>query len=139
MCMSDWSSAVCSSDLERGAAHAFRPAGDDEVGIAAADRPRRHGNSVHAGAAEAIERDAARRVGKAGEQPGHAGEVAIVLAGLVGAAEDDVVAVGPVHTRLAVDQRLDRDGGEIVGADMAERTALAADRGAGGESGGAYA
>src|SRR3546814_13116757 len=69
MCMSDWSSAVCSSDLERGAAHAFRPAGDDEVGIAAADRPRRPGNSVHAGAAEAIERDTARRVGEAGEQP----------------------------------------------------------------------
>src|SRR3546814_15668219 len=81
-----------------------------------------------AGAAEAIERDAARRAGKAGEQPGHAGEVAIVLAGLVGAAEDDVVEVGPVHTRIAVDQRLDRDGGEIVGADMGERTAIAADR-----------
>src|SRR3546814_16705648 len=85
-----------------------------------------------AGAAEAIERDAARRVGKAGEQPGHAGEVAIVLAGLVGAAEDDVVEVGPVHTRIAVDQRLDRAGGATVGADLGERTAIAADRGAGG-------
>src|SRR3546814_18998978 len=109
MCMSDWSSAVCSSDLERGAAHAFRPAGDDEVGIAAADRPRRHGNSVHAGAAEAIERDTARRLGKAGEQPGHAGEVAIVLADMVGAAADDVVEVCPVQTRLEVNPRLDRD------------------------------
>ena len=68
----------------------------------------------------------------AGEEGGHAGEVAIVLAGLVGAAEDDVVEIGPVDMGVAVDQRLDGDGGEIVGADISERTGVAADGGADG-------
>jgi hypothetical protein len=58
----------------------------------------------------------------------HAGEVAIVLAGLIGAAEDDVVHLVPVHFAVAVRQRLDRDGGEIVGADISERAAITADR-----------
>ena len=107
-------------------------AGDDQVGFAAADRPRRHRHRVEARAAQAVEGDAARAVGKAGEQPGHAREVAIVLAGLVGAAEDDVVELGPVDARVAVDQRADRDRGEVVGADAAERPAVAADRGADG-------
>ena len=55
--------------------------------------------------------------GRPGEQPGHAREVAIVLARLVGAAEDHVVELAPVDVGVAVDQRLDRDRGEIVGAD----------------------
>ena len=66
--------------------------------------------------------------GKPGEQPGHAREVAIVLAGLVGAAEDDVVELGPVDAGIALDQRPDRDCGEVVGADARQRAAVAADR-----------
>ena len=98
------------------------------LGLAAADHPRRHRHRVHARAAQAVESHAARFVGKAGEQAGHAGEVAIVLAGLVGAAVDDVVELVPVDPRIALDQRPDRDGGEIVGADMGEAAAVAADR-----------
>jgi hypothetical protein len=58
--------------------------------------------------------------GRPARQAGHAGKVAIVLAGLVGAAEDDVVDLVPVDAGVAVDQRLDRDRGEIVGADVGE-------------------
>ena len=55
-------------------------------------------------------------------------EVAVVLPRLVGAAEDHVVELAPVDARVAVDQRLDRDRGEIVGADVRQRAAVAADR-----------
>ena len=47
------------------AAHAFAAAGDDQVGLAAADRPRRHRHRIEARAAQAVERDAARAVGQA--------------------------------------------------------------------------
>ncbi len=67
---------------------------------------------------------------KAGEQAGHSGEVAIVLAGLVGAAEDDVVQLVPIDIRVALNEGPDRNGGEIVGADVGKASAVAADRGA---------
>src|SRR5690606_24802594 len=82
--------------------------------------------------AQAVEGDPAGPVGKAGEQRRHPGEVAIVLAGLVGAAEDDVVELVPVDSGIALDQGGDRDGREIVGADMGKRSAVAADRRADG-------
>ncbi len=66
--------------------------------------------------------------GKPREQAGHAREVAVVLARLVGAAEDHVVELGPIDARIALDQRADRDRGEVVGADVRERAAIAADR-----------
>ena len=60
----------------------------------------------------------------------HSGEVAIVLAGLVGAAEDHVVELGPVDARIARDQRPDRERREVVAPDAAERSGVAADRSA---------
>ena len=67
--------------------------------FAAADRPRRHRHRVEARAAQAVQGHAARAVGQPGEQPRHARQVAIVLARLVGAAEDDVVELAPVDLR----------------------------------------
>ena len=73
-------------DDEGRPAHALDAAGDDQAPLPAPHRPRRHRHRVEAGAAEAVQRHSARRVGQAGEQPGHARDVAIVLARLVGAA-----------------------------------------------------
>ena len=56
------------------------------------------------------------------------GDIAVVLAGLVGAAEKHLVEPRPVGVGVAGYQRPDRDGGEIVGADLGQRTAVAADR-----------
>ena len=69
---------------------------------------------------------------QAGEQHRHAGDVAVVLAGLVGAAEIAVVERLPVEAGIALDQHADRVGGEVVGADVAQRPAVAADRRADG-------
>ncbi len=57
----------------------------------------------------------------------HAGDVAVVLAGLVGAAVDHVGDRGPVDLRVACHQGLDRDGAEVVGAHRRERAAVAAE------------
>ena len=56
---------------------------------------------------------------QAGQQQRHARDVAVVLAGLVGAAEDHVVDRLPIDAGIALHQRLQRDGAEIVGADTA--------------------
>ena len=58
--------------------------------------------------------------------------VAVVLASLVGATVDDIVHRGPVHLRVALEQRAQRNGAEIVGADMGEGAAVATDGGSDG-------
>ena len=68
--------------------------------------------------------------GKPGEQQRHARDVAVVLAGLIGAAEEHFVEARPINLGVARDQRPDRSRGEIVGAHLGERAAVAADRGA---------
>ena len=69
-------------------------------------------------------------VRQAGKQQRHARDIAVVLAGLVGAAEQHLVEPRPIDFGVARDQRPDRSSGEIVGANLGERAAVAADRGA---------
>ena len=70
--------------------------------------------------------------GKPGQQQRHARDVAVVLAGLIGAAEKNFVEPRPIGLSVAGDQRLDRHRGEIVGAHLGERAAITADGGARG-------
>ena len=67
---------------------------------------------------------------QSGQQERHARHIAVVFAGLIGAAEEDFIELRPVGLRIARDQRPDRDRGEVVGANLGERAAVAADRGA---------
>ncbi len=66
---------------------------------------------------------------QARQQQRHPRHVAVVLAGLVGAAEIDLVDRGPVELGMPRHQGLDRGGRQIVGAHFGERAAEAADRG----------
>ena len=50
---------------------------------------------------QAVDGAAGHFHGQAGQQAGHAGDVAVVFTGLVGAAEDDVGDGGPVHAGIA--------------------------------------
>ena len=70
--------------------------------------------------------------GSPAKQQRHAGDIAVVLAGLVGAAEEHFVEPRPVGLVVAGDQRLDRHRGQVVGAHLGERAAVTADRGARG-------
>jgi hypothetical protein len=117
---------------ERGPRHALDPTGKGEVDLAGADRTGDDADRVHARTAETVDRRAGHVDRQAGKQRRHARDVAVVLAGLVGAAIDRVVERGPVEVGMALDQRLDRQRREIVGADTGEPAAVAADRGAHG-------
>ena len=70
------------------------------------------------GAAQAVDRQPADLDREAGEEQGHPRDVAVVLAGLVRAAEDDVLDERRVHAG-AIHEGAQDGGGEIVGADTA--------------------
>ncbi len=112
------------ADDERCAGHAFDAARDQQIQFAALDATRGDGNCIHAGAAEAIDGGAGNFFGQAGEKHSHARDVAIVFAGLIGAAVDDVVERAPIHGRIAFDQLFDRKRGEIVGANARKGAAV---------------
>src|SRR5690606_3899838 len=97
-------------------------------------------DGVEAGAAQAVDGGGGDFHGQARQQHGHAGDVAVVFAGLVGAAVDQVVDLGPVDVRIARHQCLDRQRREVVGANAGERSAVAAEGGADGvaEKGGLH-
>ena len=112
---------------ERRPTHRLDAARDDDVGVAGEDGMARGDDGREPRSAQPIERDAGDRVRKPGEQRSHAGDVAVVLAGLVGAAEVDVVDGRALQAR-ALDRGSDRDPCEVVGTDGGERTAVPADR-----------
>ena len=68
----------------------------------------------------------------AGKQAGHARNVAVVLASLVGAAKEDVGHGGPIHSRVALHQRPERNCAQVVGAHARQSTAVAAEWGSDG-------
>ena len=70
--------------------------------------------------------------GRPASRRGHAADVAVVFAGLVGAAVVQVVDRGPVDAGIARDQRGDRQRGQVVGAHGGQRAAVAAEGGADG-------
>mmetsp|Transcript_15807 Transcript_15807/g.43875 ORF Transcript_15807/g.43875 Transcript_15807/m.43875 type:complete len:229 (-) Transcript_15807:274-960(-) len=114
------------------AAHALHAAGDHQPGLAGADGARRRAHRVQARTAQPVDRHARHVDGQACEQGGHAGHVAVVLAGLVGAAVDHILHRRPVQARVAGHQGLERQRAEVIGADAGQRAAVAAEGGAEG-------
>ena len=115
---------------EWGAAHALHAARDDEIRLAGPDGPRRDRDGVRSRPAEPVDGAARHRLGQAGEQQRHPRDVAVVLAGLVRATEDDVVDGGPVDRRQPGRQLAEHVRGEVVGSHCGQRAAVPADRGA---------
>src|SRR5205085_122536 len=102
-----FSIASASTDVSRGCSSRFTTTGSPlRWGISTALISESNRPLACAGAAQAVQGDTARFVRKPRQQPGHAREVAIVLARLVGAAEDDVVDLIPVDSGIARKQRL---------------------------------
>ena len=111
---------------ERRAAHRLDSTGHEEVAVA-----REHGvaggrDGREPRRAEAVQRHARDGLRQAGQQRAHARDVAVVLAGLVRAAEVDVLDLAGVDA-CALDRRRDRDAGEVVGAHQRERACIPAD------------
>ena len=129
-----WSAVVGRFRLEldvRRAGHRFDAAADEHVTVADGDRVGRRVDRLETRAAQPVDGLPADLDREAGEQQRHPGHVAVVLAGLVRAAEDDVLDERRVDAR-AIDHRAQDRGGEIVGSDARKRTPIAADRGAHG-------
>src|SRR6185369_15133854 len=113
------------------AGHALDPARDQDVRLAAADGAGRLVDGGERAGAKAVRRDARHAVRQAGEQGAHAGDVAVVLARLVGAAEIDLL--DGVGSDAGLFHRGPDDvPGQIVGADRRQRATDAADRRADG-------
>ncbi len=111
---------------EGGAAHAFHAAGNDQVGRAAFHRARGVDHGVHPAGAEAVQGDARHAFRQARKQRRHPCDVAIVLAGLVGAAHDHLVRLD----RAAIEGGGDGMCGQVVGPHRSQRAAISADRSA---------
>jgi len=94
--------------------HALHAAGDAQLHVAEADGARRLHCRLQPTGAEAIDGHARHVLGKAGEEQRHAGDVAVVLACLVGASEEHLVDRCGRYTRVALEQLFDDVRAEIV-------------------------
>ncbi len=109
------------------AAHRLDPAGEVEVALADLDRPGGAVQRLEAGGAEAVDGCPGHALGQAGQQRRHPGDVAVVLARLVGGAEiniSDLLGIDPA----ALDHGADHVRGHVVGADPGEGATVGADR-----------
>ena len=121
------SKAVSALSIDVGrAGHRLHAAGHEHVAVADHDRVGGRVDRLEAGAAQPVDGLAGDLDGEAGQQAGHARHVAVVLAGLVGAAEDHVVDAGGVDAGLG-HSGPDGQRGQVVGAHGAQRAAVAAD------------
>ena len=111
----------------RRARHRLDAAGDERVAVADHDRVGGRVDRLEPGAAQSVDRLAGDLDRQPREQRAHARDVAVVLAGLIGRAENHVVDIVRVDIG-ALDRGLDRDCGEIIGTHACQRTAVAADR-----------
>ena len=82
---------------ERRPRHRFDAAGDCEIDLAGADRASGSPDCIEPRGAQAVQRLAGNRIRQARQQQRHPRHVAVVLAGLVGAAEINLVDRGPVE------------------------------------------
>ena len=117
---------------ERRARHALHAARDGEFRLAGLDGLGADADGVHARSAQPVDPSARYALRQAGQQQAHPGDVAVVLARLVGAAVDHIVDGFGLDRRVARQQFPDRHGAEIVGAHGAQAAAIAADRSADG-------
>ena len=108
----------------------FDPAGNGEIHIAGLDRARRIAHGIEPGRAQPVDCDTRNGFRQSGQQERHARHIAVVFAGLIGAAEKDLVELRPVGLRIARHQRADRGRGKVVGTQLGERAGVTADSGA---------
>ncbi len=111
---------------ERSAGHGFFAAGDVDGAFAEADAASCVDEGLQATGAEAVNGHAGDGGGQTCEQGGHAGDVAVVFACLVGCTGDDLFDGGKVEARIALNQCLDDQCKHVIGTDMAQTAGVAA-------------
>ena len=115
----------------RHARHVLDARGDDEVEVARLDRRRAVERRLQRGAALAVDRRRADRLGPAGDEDRAAPDVERLLADLGHAAHLHVLDLAGVEVDAA-DEAVQHLRGELVGADLCERAVPPPDRRADG-------
>ncbi len=113
---------------ERRPAHRLHAAGHADVAVAEGEIGGRPVERVEARAAQPVDGRSRHRVRQPGEEHGHAGDVAVVLAGLVGGAPHDVGDLRRIERGVAAEEGAEHRRREVVGTDVAQGAAMAADR-----------
>ena len=108
--------------------HRFDTAADEDITVADGDRVGRRVDRLQTAPAQAIHGEAADLDRQAGEEECHPRDVAVVLARLVRAAEDDVLDAARIDAG-AVDDGPDDRCGQVVRPDGGEGAAIPTDRG----------
>ena len=111
------------------AGHGFDATGDDNIRLAGFHEGGGQGNRGHARSTQTVDRHPGNGVREPGEQPGHAGDVAVLLAGAVGVADDDFIHRGGIESGL-LHRLLDGGGHEVIWANRGQCAAVAAHGGA---------
>ena len=112
---------------ERRAGHRLDAAGDEHRTVAKGHGMRGSDDRLEPGAAEPVDGLAGDLDRQPGEERGHPADVAVVLPGLVGGAEDDVVDHRVVDAG-AVDERRDHVRREVIGPDVLQGAAVSSKR-----------
>ncbi|MNO56183.1 hypothetical protein D3C76_466930 [compost metagenome] len=114
---------------ERRAGHAFGAAGQVQPALAAGDRPRRVDHRRQAAGAQAVDRLPRHPPRQTGSEQGITRQVAAVLAGLVGAAEDHILQVVDSEAGGLHDPRQQR-ADQVVRTHPGQGAGVAAERSA---------
>ncbi len=122
-----WKGPLRLGHRPRRAAHRLDPGSDIDVRLAQQQRASGACHGVEPRAAQPVDRRAGDLDREPGQQQRHARDVAVVLTGLVRATHIDILDLGRRHAR-ALDQCLERQRGQVVGAHAAESAAMLADR-----------
>ena len=112
---------------ERRARHRLDATGDDHLGLPGADEARGAGDRVQARAAQAVDGCPGTDTGSPASSSRHARDVAVVLAGLVGTAEQHLLDGRRVERGLRFSSARSASARQVVGAHAGERAAVAAD------------
>ena len=108
------------------ARHALHAAGDEDFAFAAPDRPRRLVHCGKAAGAKTVDCDPRHLLRQSGQQRGHAGDIAVVLARLIGAAEIDLLDLRRIDSRPR-DRLADNERRQVIRPHRRQRAANPAD------------
>ena len=111
---------------ERGAGHALDASRDGDIHFAGANGASRRAQRVETRTAQAIDRRAGHFLRDARKQQRHARDIAVVLAGLVGAAREDVLDRARGQAGNAGEQAGERVGEQVVGPHAGQRAGVTA-------------
>ncbi|SAB25503.1 Uncharacterised protein [Enterobacter hormaechei] len=95
---------------ERRTGHGFDATGDQQIAIPGLNGARRKAKGIQTGAAQAVNGGTGNGLRQTGQQRRHARHVAVILSGLICAAEDHVIYALQIELRVTRQQRTQRNG-----------------------------